>query len=453
MSMPRKPRQYAPELDGKRLLVVMSIIIVTIIVDSEIGIVADFVPENISSNAGVTGFIAIGVIFAVTQYLVLSHLQRVAGTVRARALHPNLTLKAVTTAQYVLAVLVGVIVFQILTSSQYHIVALYLNLSLSYGIWIVTMSLLGYAFVSWYKSTTAQGQKKGAGLVLVFALAVMAYVVNGVSILTEYVAILQQQQAIISSTDIAMFPEFESESLLGQIGVLTQVSASVAYVFTWIGTVLLLRPYIQKFGRIRFWAVLGTALVYYLIQFPAYDLGFFDPASESDVDVMNNILIFSAAALVAGIVFGAAFLSIARTLQRDSPVRKYLVIAAYGMLLFYLAGSSMVVQAAYPPYGFVATAFTGLTTFMIYLGLYSSAIAISQDSILRQSIMKSASEQSKLLGSIGNAQMEREIEILASSVSKKAADMAEESGVEPSMTNEEIRDYVAFVLKELEGTR
>jgi hypothetical protein len=375
------------------------------------------------------------------------------GTVRARALHLNLTQKGVTIAQYVLVILVAVVIFQILTASQYHAISLYLNISLSYGIWIMTMSLLAYAFVSWFRSTSAQGQRKGAGLVLVFALAMMAYAVNGVSILTEYTAMLQQQQEIITSADVAFFPEFEPDSLIGQLGTLTQVSSSAAYVFTWIGTVMLLRPYIRRFGRTRFWAVMGIALVYYLIQFPAYVLGFFDPASESDVDVMNNILIFSAAALVAGIVFGAAFLSIARTLKRDSPVRKYLVIAAYGMLLFYLAGSSMVVQAAYPPYGFVATAFTGLATFMIYLGLYSSAIAISQDSILRQSIMKSALEQSKLLDSIGTAQMEKETQALVSSVSKKAADMAEESGVEPSMTNEEIRDYVAFVMKELEGTR
>ncbi|HEY8140211.1 MAG TPA: hypothetical protein VIE86_03920 [Nitrososphaera sp.] len=453
MSTARKLGLSAPELDGKRLLVVMSVIVVTIIIDSEIGYVADFIPAAISSSVGILVFIATGVIFAATQYLVLSYLQQLAGKVKAKALHLNFTQKAVTIAQYVLLAVVAAVILQILLSSQYHTISLYVNLSLSYAIWIVTMAFLGRAFLSWYRSTFADGQKKRIGLVLVFALAMIAYVVNGVSLLTEHVVTLQQHASIITSAYVAFFPEFEPESVVSQLGTLTYISSSVAYVFTWIGTVMLLRRYIPKIGKMRFWAIMGIALVYYLIEFPFYALGFFDPASESDVDVMNNILIFSAMALLAGIVFGAAFLSIARTLRRDSAVREYLVIAAYGMLIFYLAGSATVVQAAYPPFGFVSTAFTGMATFIIYLGLYSSAIAISQDSILRQSIMKSASEQSKLLDNIGTAQMEKEVQTLVSSVSKKAADMAEQSGVEPSMTNDEIRDYMEIVMKELKEKR
>jgi hypothetical protein len=281
----------------------------------------------------------------------------------------------------------------------------------------------------------------------------IAYVVNGVSILTEQVVTLQQHALIITSADVAFFPEFEPDSVVSQLESLTFIASSAAYVLTWIGAVMLLRRYIPKVGKVKFWVIMGIALVYYLIEFPFYTMGFFDPASESDVDVMNNILIFSAMALLAGVVFGAAFLSVARTLRGDSAARKYLVIAAYGMLIFYLAGSAMVVQSAYPPFGFVSIAFIGMATFMIYLGLYSSAIAISQDSILRQSIIKSASEQSKLLDSIGTAQMEKELQTLVSSVSKKAAEMSEESGVESSMNNDEIKDYMDFVMKELKAKR
>jgi uncharacterized membrane protein (UPF0136 family) len=83
--------------------------------------------------------------------------------------------------------------------------------------------------------------------------------------------------------------------------------------------------------------------------------------------------------IVAGIIFGAAFLSIARTLRRGTAIRDYLILAAYGMLIFYIAGSATVLQAAYPPFGLVSTAFTGLSTYLIYVGLYSSAVTLSQD--------------------------------------------------------------------------
>lgn len=63
---------------------------------------------------------------------------------------------------------------------------------------------------------------------------------------------------------------------------------------------------------------------------------------------MTNILIFLLGGIFTGIVFGAAFLSVTRTLQKET-LRNHMIIAAYGFLLFYIAGSAMASQAAYLP--------------------------------------------------------------------------------------------------------
>jgi uncharacterized membrane protein (UPF0136 family) len=149
----------------------------------------------------------------------------------------------------------------------------------------------------------------------------------------------------------------------------------------------------KKIGRIKFWSIMGFALVYYLISYPLFVLGYFTPSGETDTEVMNNILLVSMSSIVAGIIFGAAFLSIARTLRRGTAIRDYLILAAYGMLIFYIAGSATVSQAAYPPFGLVSTAFTGLSTYLIYVGLYSSAVTLSQDLTLRKTIRKSVMER------------------------------------------------------------
>jgi hypothetical protein len=84
--------------------------------------------------------------------------------------------------------------------------------------------------------------------------------------------------------------------------------------------------------------------------------------------------------------------------------------------------------------------------------LYSSAVTVSQDLALRQSISKSVTAQSKLLDSIGTAQMETELQRRVLTVAKKASDdMAEKTGVEASMTEDEIKDYIGRVIKELES--
>ena len=195
---------------------------------------------------------------------------------------------------------------------------------------------------------------------------------------------------------------------------------------------------------------MGFALVYYLISYPLFVLGYFTPSGETDTEVMNNILVVSMSSIVAGIIFGAAFLSIARTLRRGTAIRDYLILAAYGMLIFYIAGSATVSQAAYPPFGLVSTAFTGLSTYLIYVGLYSSAVTLSQDLTLRKTIRKSVMEQSKLLDSIGTAQMERELQTSVLTIAKKTSDeMKENSGIEASLSEDDIRDYMSLVIKEL----
>jgi hypothetical protein len=52
--------------DSKKLLVIMVVVIITILIDSQIGYIADFIPEQLSSSVGVAAFIAIAIIFAVT---------------------------------------------------------------------------------------------------------------------------------------------------------------------------------------------------------------------------------------------------------------------------------------------------------------------------------------------------------------------------------------------------
>jgi hypothetical protein len=59
-------------------------------------------------------------------------------------------------------------------------------------------------------------------------------------------------------------------------------------------------------------------------------------------------------------------------------------------------------------------------------------------------------EQSKLLDSIGTAEMEREVQKRVMTVAKRAsASMEEKSGVEASMNEGDMKEYVELVIKEL----
>ena len=108
-------------------------------------------------------------------------------------------------------------------------------------------------------------------------------------------------------------------------------------------------------------------------------------------------------------------------------------------------------QAAYPPFGLASVSLTGLSCYLIYSGLYSSAVTVSQDITLRKSIRRSVTEQSKLLDSIGTAKMDQELQSRVLMVTKKlSTKLEEETGVETSMTEEDIKEHIEMVRKEIQ---
>jgi hypothetical protein len=422
--------------DSRKLLVIMTIVAILLTIESQIGNIADFIPEQLASGQGIVVFIGIWAIFTVTQYYILAFVKYNNKYSKTRTRFLYLIHRIVTAAQFLLAGIIALVILQILIAQEYNTVMLYIALSISYGLWVVTLGLLAKAFFSWYRS------KKNL-MVLIFGLSMVAYVINGVFGLYGQVDELAKRNLVIESGDVAIFPESPSSILT-----VYQTASSVAYVLTWIATVMLFRPYVEKLGKLKFWSIMGATMAYYLIQFPLFTLGYFTPSENSNA--MTNILIFSLSAIFTGILFGVAFLSVARTLQIGTAIRNYMIIAAYGFLLFYVAGSALVLQAAYPPYGLVSVSFTGLSCYLIYNGLYFSAISVSQDMTLRQSIRKSVMDQSKLLDSIGTAEMEKEVQNQVLTVAKKtSAAMEEKTGVEASMNEGDMKDYVELVIKEL----
>lgn len=441
--------ETASTLDNRKLLLLFVVVTVVILVDYEFGLVSDFIPNIISSNEGISLFVSTAVIFAITSLIILAYVKQIGKKSGAKILHLARTHKLVTIAQYTLIAIAAIVVLQVLATMQYNTLSLAVTLTISYGLWIVTMTLLAYAFFTWYKSIASHNELQSKILILILGLSMVAYVINGGSGLADSLIWLQEQNPIIVSSDIAFFPDFEPESLVSQVGAVNQLSSTAAYILTWISTVILLRPYMAKIGKVKFWGIMAFAFIY-LISYPLYILGFFSPTGDTDTEIMSNILLVSLDSIFAGLVFGAAFLSIARTLRRGTAIRHYLILAAYGMFIFYIAGTSSVSQAAYPPFGLVSVAFTGLSTYLIYVGLYSSAVTLSQDLTLRKTIRESVLVQSKLLDNIGTAQMKKELQTTVLTIAKKTShEMKENSGIEASLTDDDLRDYMSVVMNEL----
>jgi nitrogen-specific signal transduction histidine kinase len=165
-------------------------------------------------------------------------------------------------------------------------------------------------------------------------------------------------------------------------------------------------------------------------------------------DLIATILVWSTTVLLLYHYFDR--LNVARSIRRTSAVRDYMIIAAFGFALLFISNQSVLTPTPYPPFGLASVSTMGLSAYLIFIGIYSAGISISEDINLRRSIKKTATDEAKLLVSIGSAQMQQLLEkkVLKSS-RDTAEDMTRKTGVHLSLTDGDVRQYLNIVLKEI----
>jgi hypothetical protein len=122
-------------------------------------------------------------------------------------------------------------------------------------------------------------------------------------------------------------------------------------------------------------------------------------------------------------------------------------------LLFASNQPTPLVLVPYPPFGLVTICFVGLASYLLYLGIQSSALSVSEDSRLRQSIRKEVFRESQqFLDAIGTAEMEQEILRSVLSFSRNTKhQMENETGISTSLDEDDVKRYLDEVLIELRG--
>ena len=223
----------------------------------------------------------------------------------------------------------------------------------------------------------------------------------------------------------------------------------------WGSTAMLLHPYSKKLGKVKFWTIIIIPIVSFLSIFvivTPFVMSVSNDSSgmETTFKIIVDVLGYTLPAAVSSILFGLPFLMIARSLSYSSILKDYMIIAGSGFALFALATSGSVMLASYPPLGLASVSFVGLSSYLILIGIYYSTISMSEDVKLRQAIRKSAANESKLLVGIGSAQMEQKIEKKVIKMAKgHAASMTEQTGVQLSLTEHDMKHYLSTVLREI----
>ena len=117
-------------------------------------------------------------------------------------------------------------------------------------------------------------------------------------------------------------------------------------------------------------------------------------------------------------MFSVPFFLIIRKLSAISPLKNFLRITAYGLILFFAAGSATVYHTPYPPFGLLTVAAIGPSAYLIALGVYYSARILSSNRTIEIQLKRS-SQYSQFFANIGSAEMEKTMTEIVEGIRKK----------------------------------
>ena len=435
------------KLSNRFVFIVVSLIIIAIIVDTSIIKISGFTRDRPSPSVDIIIFTFMVLVYTVGQYLILGFVKRkINESISGEQRYLNIIYKVVSIIQYVLIAILVSIILQMIITSGYDILLVKLVICISYIISIIVLGLIARRFFSWFKS-------QRNSVVLAYALAISVLIINtGLTLL--YVNDVIYDAAFVRPHIGGSVISFSGPKSIFHSGYI--VTSILSFILIWIATVLILRHYSRKLGRGKYWIIVSIPLVYFLFQFQPLFLSLFTPLLKSDPLFFSIILtlVFSVSKTVGGILFALAFWSIARRIRR-SAVRDYMIISAYGiMLLFTSNQATVLITAPYPPFGIATISFMVLASYLISIGVYSSAVSIAQDAKLRQSLRKSLEQQSNLLEKIGTSQMEQEVQKKVVKVMKDLSYQTEEkTGIQTSFEEQDIKEYLNKVIEEVKEKR
>jgi hypothetical protein len=440
--------------NNKLFFIIAAVLIATLLVDTALERISELIG---ASEMKTEIFIVISVIaYGVGQFIILSSVHEKTKKMlsgsgannsfvsQIKRLH-----RIVLVMQFILSAILVSIIVLVIFESRYNTILITASTVISYGFAIALAGLLARSFFKWFKSNRNS-------VVLSYGLAATAITINLAFAVSFMIPILISKPPEIMDHLLTgeVAGAFDANSPLGVISSANVISGIIAFILMWISTALLFRHHSKKLGLVKYWAIITIPLAYFISQFtPLFLTQVVSPFLRSDPIFAAVVftLIFSISKPAGGILFGVAFWTISRALKESSVVRDYMKISSLGVVLLFVSSQASVIAASYPPFGLVTVSFVGLSSYMMFIGLYTSAVSVSQDMTLRQSIRKQVFEESaRLLDSIGTAHMENEITRTVMLTAKRnSAVLEEQSGVQPSIDEGEMKEYLEYVLAEV----
>ena len=440
-------KTYNIDLSTRKIFLIIIVLMGFILVDTFLikfydTIDKNFIPIDIKKIIfSVMAFLCI-----VFQLIVLHYLKKLNSKTKVdRRIDVKLINRIVQISQFLLIALFAFIVFQMFYFNYYDTILLMLIIIVTYAIASLLLGKTMISFILWYKLNHNR-------IFLLYSISMSMILLN--MILTPIIVnmILSQKPEQIrlfagGSMDI-------SGGKYGFLSNLVKISSILSFASIWFTTAILMRSAKDRFVKeIQFWIIICIPLVYFLFSYFAQDIfgAILFPFIRTDPILISLILtsIFILSKPVGGVIFGLLFWRTSRQVSFDKILREYMIISGYGFLLLFSANqSTLLVLGPYLPFGTITISVLILATYLILIGIYTSATLVSTNIELRKFIYRMATD-SKFLNLLRRAEMEKEIQKTVKKISehKEIAEISNEESFE--FDENELEKYLKQVIKEI----
>jgi hypothetical protein len=398
----------------------------------------------ISDKEILFGLISVGILGLGYTLLEFIKPLRIVGPTR-KTIDLTLIYKVSKVVQYTLGAVVIFIIIQIIVQSYYSTIALLAVIICSYALSIGILGVLIKRILTWLSF------RKNVIMFSAFLIALGSITVNALITVIDVYLRLEDRPAEIrlllgGSIDV-------SKGRYDTVDDLYFISYLISYISAWIATAVLLSYYSNRIGKVKYWIITASPLLFFLVQFPLI----FTKVIFPDVNI-NQFMIVSWITLTAslskpigGLMLAIGFWVMGRVGEKNNPVRHYMVVAGFGFFLLFTSNQAILMSIVpYPPFGLSTITVMGLSAYLLIVGIFASTISASLDSELRRSIKQLAGSKLKLMDSIVTAELAKEIEDKVREVVKlESVRMENETGIRTSLEEDDIQEYLREVLNEV----
>lgn len=398
--------RFSITITRKRALMVIFAAVAIMIIDSTILKYIAFSTQEFPTRTTISIFISLALLFIGVSVVILGFIERKgSGTELKGALGIKNSYLIIFMIQISLIAILVIIMLSIVVSQNYNILSLFAAIFVSHISALFFLLLLVLSLAVWI-------MVRMNNLLLLYAVSFSLLSLTAIISLFYATTVLMDQPSLIKpypiQTSLGSLPRAD---LAIHFGPILDIISILSFISVWIVSAFLLSTYVRKIGKVRYWTIIALPLVYILFPFEIYFLNIFQPLiSSSPVSfALINSIIFGATKQIGGLFFSFAFLAASALLEKYS-IHKYLLISAVGMaILFGSIDINSLLYATYPPFGLVTISFMAIGSYLVFNGIYNSAVLVARDKELRKEFYRNAMSHLDLLRVIGVSQMEKDL--------------------------------------------